>query len=72
MKKHFPAFFIIALLSEVTTTWLQQFGASKQLGEGFYYPDFGSMLLNRLLYWLVIFLLLSALWLLISRSSQES
>jgi hypothetical protein len=72
MKKHFLAFFIIALISEVTTTWLQKFQAYKPLGTGYYYSDFETMLLNRLLYWLVIFLLLSALWFLISRGSQES
>jgi hypothetical protein len=72
MKKQFAAFFVIALISEVLTTWLQTFQAYKPLGAGYYYPDFGSMLLNRLLYWLVIFLLLSALWFLISRGSRES
>jgi hypothetical protein len=70
MKRQFLAFFVIALIAEVGTTWLQKFQANSILGTGIYYDDFGTMLLNRFLYWLVIFLLLSALWLLISRGSR--
>jgi hypothetical protein len=72
MKRQFLAFFIIALIAEVVTTWLQKFQANGILGAGIYYDDFQSMLLSRLLYWLVIFLLLSALWLLVSRGARES
>ena len=72
MKKQFMAFFLVALISEVITTWLQKFQADSRLGGGLYYADFGTMLLKRLLYWLVIFLFLSALWFLISRGSQKS
>jgi hypothetical protein len=70
MKKHFVAFFVIALISEVGTTWLQQFRANRNLGSGFYYPGLGALFLDRLIYWLVLFLLLSVLWLLISRSNR--
>lgn len=72
MKRQFLPFFLIALVAEVVTTWLQKFQARGVLGSGLYYDDFGSMLLVRLLYWLVIYLLLSALWLLISRGAKES
>ena len=68
MKKHFLAFFLIALIAELGTTWLQQFRANRVLGSGVYYPDLGALFLDRLLYWLALFLLLSVLWLLISRS----
>ncbi|HEX8183726.1 MAG TPA: hypothetical protein VF747_03215, partial [Blastocatellia bacterium] len=66
------AFFAIAFISEVVTTWLQQFRADRLLGSGIFYSDLGTLFLNRLLYWLALYLLLSVLWLLISRSYESS
>jgi hypothetical protein len=72
MKQHFIAFFVIALLAEAGTTWLQQFSSKRVLGSGLYYPDLQTLLFDRLLYWLVLYLLLSALWLLLSRGYRKT
>jgi hypothetical protein len=72
MKQGFAAFFVVALIAEAGTTWLQQFSSKRVLGSGLYYPDLGTLFLDRLLYWLVLYLLLSALWLLLSRSHRKS
>jgi len=72
MKRHFLAFFVIALIAEVCTTWLQQFRSKRILGTGFYYPDIETLLLDRLLIWLVLYLLLSTLWLLLSRGYRKA
>jgi len=67
MKRDFPAFFFIALASELGTSLLQKYYGSRELASGLYYSDLGAMIASRLIVWLVLFLLLSALWLLISR-----
>jgi hypothetical protein len=72
MKRHFLAFFFIALITEVGTTWLRQFRSKGILGSGLYSPDIGTLLLDRLLIWFVLYLLLSALWLLLSRSYRNA
>ena len=72
MKRHFIAFFVIALISEVGTSLLQQFRGKRILDEGIFYPDIATLLSNRLLIWLVFYLLLSALWLLLSGGYRKA
>ncbi len=72
MKNNFLAFCLIALTAEVGTSWLQQFQGAREVGGGLFYPDIGTMIVNRLIIWLVLFFLLSALWLLISRSYKKT
>lgn len=72
MKNNFLAFCFIALIAEVGTSWLQKFQGAKDMGGGLFYPDVGTMIVNRLIIWFVLFFLLSALWLLISRGSRKA
>jgi len=71
MKRDFLLFFFIALTAEIGTTWLQKFQGAKDLASGLYYPDLGTMMLNRLIIWLVLFFLLSALGLLLTRAYRK-
>jgi hypothetical protein len=71
MKRDFLLFFLIALIAEVGTSWLQKFQGAKDLASGLYYPDLGTMMLNRLIIWLVLFFLLSALGLLLTRAYRK-
>ncbi|HST22507.1 MAG TPA: hypothetical protein VLR90_15385 [Blastocatellia bacterium] len=72
MKGNFLAFCLIALTAEVGTSWLQKFQGARDMGDGLFYPDVGTMIVNRLIIWLVLFFLLSALWVLISRSYKKT
>ncbi len=72
MKQNFFAFFLIALFAELTTSLLQKFQGARELAEGIFYPDLGTMVVKRLIMWLILYLLLSALWLLISRGYRRS
>jgi hypothetical protein len=71
MRRNFLLFFLIALAAELGTTWLQKFQGARDFASGLYYPDLGAMMLNRLVIWLVLFLLLSALGLLVSRAYRK-
>lgn len=71
MKGNFLAFCLIALIAEVGTSLLQKFQGARDMGGGLFYADVGTMMVNRLLVWFVLFFLLSALWLLISRSYKR-
>ena len=71
MKNNFLAFSLIALAAEIGTSLLQTYQA-RELGGGLFYPDLGTMIVNRLIIWLVLYFLLSVLWLLISRGYQRS
>jgi hypothetical protein len=70
MRRYFLAFFIISLLSEVGTTLLQRQRTTTDVYPGLYYPDFNTLLAERLLFWFVIFVLLSGVWFLISRRAR--
>ncbi|HKP84651.1 MAG TPA: hypothetical protein VJZ26_01065 [Blastocatellia bacterium] len=72
MKNQLLAFSLIALAAEVGTSLLQKYQGAKELGGGLFYPDLGTMIVNRLIIWFVLYFLLSALWLLISRGYQRS
>jgi hypothetical protein len=72
MKQSFFAFFLIALIAELTTSLLQKFQGARELAEGIFYPSLATMVMNRLIVWLILYLLLSALWLLISRGYRRS
>jgi hypothetical protein len=72
MKQNFLAFFLIALTAELGTSWLQQFRGAREVGGALFYPDLGNMIVNRLIIWLVLFLLLSTLWILISRGYKKT
>ena len=71
MKHCFLGAFCVALLAEVITSWLQQYRASRISGSGLYYDSLGSLVVNRLWIWIILFLLLGALWVLISRGFQR-
>ena len=67
MKRQFLAYLLIALAAELGTTLFQKFRTVTDVDPGLYYPDFKSLLLTRLIVWLLIFVLLSGVWLVISR-----
>jgi len=67
MRRHFLAFFLIALLSELGTTLLQRQRTVTDVDPGLYYPSFNALLVERLFFWFVIFTLLAAVWFIISR-----
>ena len=70
MRRHFFAFFVISLLSELGTTLIQRQRTTSDVYPGLYYPNFEALLAERLLFWFVIFMLLSGLWFLISRRAE--
>jgi len=72
VKGNFLAFSLIALVAEVGTSWLQKFQGAREVGGGLFYPDVATLIVNRLIIWLVLFFLLSALWLLISRGYNKT
>ena len=69
MKKTL-VFSLIALTAEVGTTCFQKMRTTTDVAPGLYYPDFQTLLLERLLVWLIIFVALSAAWLLIYRRTM--
>ena len=72
MRYRFLLFFCIALISELSTTWLQRLLSVRDVERGLYYPDLGSLFVKRLLVWLLIFLLLWAiLWPTIGRRISD-
>ena len=70
MRRHFLAFFVISLLAELGTTLLQRQRTTTDVYPGLYYPNFNTMLAERLLFWFVISVLLSGVWCLISRRAR--
>ena len=72
MKKHFFAFFMIALISELGTTWLMSYRSVTDTGAMLCYRNLGTVIADRLLVWPVFFLLLSAVWLLLSRDRRAA
>jgi len=71
MKRQFFAYICIALAAELGTTFFQRFRTVTDVDPGLYYPDFKSLLLSRLIVWLLIFVPLSVVWLAISRRSAR-
>jgi len=72
MKKHFVAFFIIALASELGTSWLVRYSGADDVGGLICFRDLGTMIANRLWIWAVFFLLLSVIWLSLSRGGRTA
>jgi len=70
MKKHFFAFFFIALMSEIGTSCLARYRRIGLDDNLICYPNLQTMIGIRLLVWAVFFLLLSAVWLLLSRDRR--
>jgi cell division protein FtsX len=68
MRQYFLGFFIIALLAELVTTLFQRFRAVTDVTHGLYYSSFQSLLLERLLVWIIVFALLSGIWALWSKT----
>jgi hypothetical protein len=66
MKRNLIAFFTISLFAELGTTILQGQRTVTDVTPGLYYPDFKALLLERLFFWFVIFIVLSGAWLLTS------
>jgi len=72
MKKHFFAFFLIALASEIGTSWLVRYSGATDVGGLPCFHNLGSMIVNRLWIWAVFFGLLSVIWLSLSRGSRNA
>jgi len=72
MKRHFFAFFIISLAAEMGTTWFQKLRTTTDVGPGLYYPNFRTLLLERLLIWFFIFLILGLVWIFAARRWSRS
>ena len=72
MKKDFFAFFMIALISELGTTWLMSYRSETGTDAMLCYRNLGTVVAGRLLFWIVFFLLLSAVWLLLSRGRRTA
>ena len=72
MKQNAMAFFIIALAAELGTTWLQKFRTTTDVAPGLYYPNFETLLLERLFVWFIIFGLMGSAWLLISKRATRN
>lgn len=72
MKKDFFAFFMIALISELGTTWLMSYRSVTGTDAMLCYRSLGTVVIGRLLFWIVFFLLLSAVWLLLSRGRRTA
>ncbi len=70
MRKHFVAFVIIALMSEVGTSWLVRYRSLSPDAEVVCFRNLQAMMASRLWIWAVFFLLLSAVWMLLSRSGR--
>jgi hypothetical protein len=70
MKKQFFAFFLIALASELGTSWLVRYSGANDVGELICFRNLGTMIVNRLWVWAVFFLLLSVVWLSLSRGRR--
>ena len=70
MKKHFFAFFLIALMSELGTSWLVRYRSVAPEAELVCFRNLQTMIANRLWMWAVFFLLLSVVWLLLSRGRR--
>jgi hypothetical protein len=72
MKTHFFAFFLIALASEIGTSWLVRYSGATDVGGLVCFRDPATMIINRLWIWAVFFLLLSVIWLALSRGSRNA
>lgn len=72
MTRHFFAFFFIALVSELGTSWLVQYTGANDVGGLICFHSLGAMMGSRLLIWAVFFLLLSVVWLALSRNRQTA
>ena len=71
MKRHAAAFFVIALAGELGTTWLQRLRTTTDVAPGLYYPNFETLLFERLFFWFIIVAVLGTTWLLISKRAMR-
>ena len=70
MRKDFVAFAIIALASELGTSWLVRYRSLSPGGPLVCFSDLQTMVANRLWIWAVFFFLLSVVWLLLSKAGE--
>ena len=70
VKRKATAFFIIALVAELGTTWLQRLHTTTDSEPRLYYPNFETLLLERLFFWFIIIAMLGTVWLLISKRAM--
>lgn len=67
MRRDSVAFAIIALASELGTSWLVRYRSLSPDASLVCFRDLQTMMANRLWIWAVFFFLLSAVWLLLSK-----
>jgi hypothetical protein len=71
MKRHIIAFFIIALCSELVTTWVQRLRTVSDVEPGLYYPSFKALMFDRLIVWTIIFPFLTAIWAFVVKRAEN-
>jgi hypothetical protein len=71
VKRNAAAFFLIALAAELGTTWLAKLRTVTDVEPGLYYPNFETLLFERLFCWFIIFVVLGTSWLLISKRATR-
>ena len=72
MKRHVIAFFVIALISELVTTWVQGLRTVSDVSPLICYSSFKDLFFDRLLVWTVLFLTLTGIWTLLARRLSKS
>lgn len=74
MKRQWFAYFAIALLAELGTTWSQsRFHVVTDLEDGvIFYPALGTFLLVRLVIWLFLYFVLTGAWILLRKFVHQT
>ena len=72
MKRDLLGFIIICLITELITTWSQQFIKVISDGPSLYYPTLQSLVIARLFIWFPLFIGLIGLWLFLRRLFTNS
>ena len=74
MKRQWLIFFLIALIAELGTTWLQsRYHVVTDIPEGeIYYPTFAIFLETRVIIWLLLYLALTTVWLLVKAITAKA
>jgi hypothetical protein len=72
MRRDFVAFAIIALASELGTSWLVRYRSLSPGASLVCFSDLQTMVADRLWIWAVLFFLSSAVWLLLSKGRRSA
>ena len=72
MKNNFVAFFVIALASELGTSWLVSYAGADDVGGLVCFRNLGTMMVSRLWIWAIFFVLLSVVWLSLSKGRRTA